>query len=179
MQTNSGFDAIIYAYRKEIHMTFAEKLYQLRKQKGLSQEQLADELGVSRQAISKWEGGACLPETEKLAQLSDFLGVSIDYLLKDNTDAVSPVENMPTTKTKANTSKILSIAFFCASAVCIAMLAVCFILNENGFGFNGAINGVDGSSVIVFNEKAIFITLANIFCALGIVFLVKYFLRRK
>ena len=160
-------------------MTFAEKLYQLRKQKGLSQEQLADALGVSRQAISKWEGGACLPETEKLAQLSDFLGVSIDYLLKDSFDSVFPTDNKPAADTKPSKSKILSIAFFCASAVCIAMLLVCFILNANGLGFNGAINGVDGSSVIVFNEKAIFLTLANLFCALGIVFLVKYLLRRN
>ena len=160
-------------------MTFAEKLYQLRKQKGLSQEQLADELGVSRQAISKWEGGTCLPETEKLAQLSDFLGVSIDYLLKDNVNEASPADNKPVTQNNADKSKVLSIAFFSASAVCIAMLIVCFILNANGIGFNGAINGVNGSSVVTFNEKAIFLTLANVFCALGIIFLVKHFLRRK
>lgn len=44
---------------------------------------LAEKLNVSRQAISKWESGATLPETDKLIALSNFFGVSIDYLLKD------------------------------------------------------------------------------------------------
>ena len=47
-------------------MKFNEKLQKLRKEKGMSQEALADELGVSRQAVSKWENGQVYPETEKL-----------------------------------------------------------------------------------------------------------------
>jgi len=46
-------------------MTLSEKLYTLRKQSGLSQEQLAEQLNISRQAISKWESGQAVPETEK------------------------------------------------------------------------------------------------------------------
>ena len=49
-------------------MKFNEKLQKLRKEKGMSQEALADELGVSRQAVSKWENGQVYPETEKLIQ---------------------------------------------------------------------------------------------------------------
>ena len=64
-------------------MTFSEKLYTLRKSKGLSQEQLAEKLNVSRQAVSKWESAAAIPETEKLIAISDFFGVSLDYLIKD------------------------------------------------------------------------------------------------
>lgn len=64
-------------------MTFSEKLYTLRKSKGLSQEQLAEKLNVSRQAVSKWESGAAVPETEKLIAISVFFGVSMDYLVKD------------------------------------------------------------------------------------------------
>ena len=64
-------------------MTFSEKLYQLRKSKGLSQEQLAEQLSVSRQAISKWESAAAMPETEKLLVISKYFGVSIDYLLNE------------------------------------------------------------------------------------------------
>lgn len=64
-------------------MSFAQKLLDLRTQYGYSQEVLAEKLGVSRQAISKWELGAALPETDKVINISDFFDVSIDYLLKD------------------------------------------------------------------------------------------------
>ena len=64
-------------------MTFGEKLQLLRKQKGLSQEKLSEQLGVSRQAISKWELGESLPDTENVVRLSKLIDVSIDYLLND------------------------------------------------------------------------------------------------
>ena len=64
-------------------MEFSEKLMTLRKQAGLSQEQLADRLGVTRQSVSKWESGAVFPELVKLISLSEMFGVSVDYLVKD------------------------------------------------------------------------------------------------
>lgn len=64
-------------------MALPDKLYKLRKERGLSQEQLADALGISRQAISKWESAKAMPETDKLILLSEYFGVSVDYLLKD------------------------------------------------------------------------------------------------
>lgn len=65
-------------------MALSEKLYALRKKNGLSQEQLAEQLGVSRQAISKWESGTATPETEKLLAISNYFQVSLDYLVKEN-----------------------------------------------------------------------------------------------
>lgn len=65
-------------------MSFAEKILNLRTKSGLSQEALADRLMVSRQAVSKWESGVTLPETEKLVVISNMFGVSLDYLLKDD-----------------------------------------------------------------------------------------------
>lgn len=65
-------------------MALSEKLYALRKERGLSQEQLAEGLKVSRQAISKWESGQSLPESDKLLALSEYFGVSLDYLMKDS-----------------------------------------------------------------------------------------------
>lgn len=64
-------------------MGFSEKLAALRRMEALSQEQLADRLGVTRQSVSKWEGGSAMPELSKLIALSEFFGVSIDYLVKD------------------------------------------------------------------------------------------------
>ena len=64
-------------------MTFAEKLQMLRAQNGYSQEMLAEQLNVSRQAVSKWELGGTLPDTDKAVAISHFFEVSLDYLLKD------------------------------------------------------------------------------------------------
>lgn len=78
-------------------MKFEEKLIVLRKKSGMSQEELADQLGVSRQAISRWELGATLPDAPNLLKLSDLFGVSIDYLLHDEYEAegdLPPVKEM-------------------------------------------------------------------------------------
>ena len=58
------------------------RIYELRLKNNLSQEALADSLGVSRQAISKWENSMSVPELEKLVQMSEIFGVSLDYLIK-------------------------------------------------------------------------------------------------
>lgn len=64
-------------------MTFSEKLMELRRRSGMSQEQLADRLGVTRQSVSKWESGTAMPELVKLISLSELFDVSVDYLVKD------------------------------------------------------------------------------------------------
>ncbi|TYA12154.1 helix-turn-helix transcriptional regulator [Paenibacillus faecis] len=64
-------------------MTFGEKLLKLRKEKGLSQEALAEKLNTTRQAVSKWENGQGYPETEKLLMIGNLFEVSMDYLLKE------------------------------------------------------------------------------------------------
>jgi len=64
-------------------MTLGEKIQICRKSKSLSQEELASILGVSRQAISKWENNTSIPDINKIISLSNYFDVSIDYLLKD------------------------------------------------------------------------------------------------
>ncbi|MDE7271816.1 MAG: helix-turn-helix domain-containing protein [Lachnospiraceae bacterium] len=63
-------------------MSIADRIQQLRKEKGISQEELADQIGVSRQAVSKWESGQSMPDIEKILLLGDFFGTTTDYLLK-------------------------------------------------------------------------------------------------
>ena len=70
-------------------MVFSEKLQVLRKNKGFTQEALADRLGVSRQAVAKWESGQVYPDISNLIEISDLLNVSDDYLVKDQDCAVS------------------------------------------------------------------------------------------
>lgn len=73
-------------------MTFGEKLQALRKARGWSQEELATQINVSRQALSKWESGASVPDTENVVALSRLFGVSTDYLLLDKGEtAAAPV----------------------------------------------------------------------------------------
>jgi transcriptional regulator with XRE-family HTH domain len=69
--------------KEDDYMIFADKLIVLRKKMGLSQEELADRLDVSRQAVSKWESGQTTPDLEKIIKLSSLFNVSTDYLLKD------------------------------------------------------------------------------------------------
>ena len=64
-------------------MIFADKLIDLRKRSGWSQEELADRLGVSRQSVSKWESAQSVPDMNRILKLSELFGVSTDYLLKD------------------------------------------------------------------------------------------------
>ncbi|MGN0523776.1 MAG: helix-turn-helix domain-containing protein [Eubacterium sp.] len=68
-------------------MTLGEKLSKLRKENNYTQEQLADVLGVSRQAISKWESNITFPETDKLIRISKLFDCSLDYLLKNEEKA--------------------------------------------------------------------------------------------
>lgn len=64
-------------------MIFADKLIRLRKKSGMSQEELAEKMNVSRQSVSKWEGAQSVPDLEKILQLGELFGVTTDYLLKD------------------------------------------------------------------------------------------------
>ena len=66
-------------------MSFGENLRQVRTERHMTQEELAEKLGVSRQAVSKWESDQGYPETEKLVILSRALGISLDYLFNDET----------------------------------------------------------------------------------------------
>ena len=71
-------------------MTFSEKLMRLRKREGLSQEELAAYLEVSRQAVSRWEQGTALPDAGNLRKLRQRFSVSIDWLLTTVKEATSP-----------------------------------------------------------------------------------------
>ena len=67
-------------------MTFGERLYQLRKTKSISQEELAELLDVSRQSISKWENDKAYPEMTRLLFMSEYFDVSLDYLMRGTED---------------------------------------------------------------------------------------------
>ena len=69
-------------------MILADKIIALRKQHGWSQEELAGQLGVSRQAVSKWESTASIPDLERILKMSEIFQVSTDYLLKEELEEI-------------------------------------------------------------------------------------------
>ena len=121
-------------------MKLCEKLYELRRAAGLSQEELAERLNVSRQAVSKWENGAAQPELSKLVELSRLYGVSVDELLsleeaeKGDAKAASSVDSStpaPAQDTLAAPKKVRRQKLLLgAAAVCLA-LAVGLALYNN------------------------------------------------
>lgn len=74
-------------------MNLSEKITRERKKLGLSQEQVAEKLGITRQSVSKWEAGSSIPEISKLIALSELFHVSIDYLVKDYVEEDAGVQN--------------------------------------------------------------------------------------
>lgn len=87
-------------------MTIGDKLLELRKQKGISQEHVASLLNVTRQSVSKWENNIALPETQKLIELSSLYEVSLDYLVKDDLEliqSVSQIESKPISRLNFST----------------------------------------------------------------------------
>jgi transcriptional regulator with XRE-family HTH domain len=78
-------------------MDFQHRLYQLRREHGLSQEKLAGRLGVTRQAVQKWEAGASRPDMDNLLLLAQTLDVSLDWLVtgREEAEAVRPPEPAP------------------------------------------------------------------------------------
>ena len=98
-------------------MSFAENLKQLRKEKQLSQEELAEILDVSRQAVSKWEQGIGYPEVEKLLLLSNKLRVSLDSLMETEIAQKSNAQKQNVTGTITITSPIERVIATCHKVV--------------------------------------------------------------
>lgn len=96
-------------------MKLSEKILTLRKQAGLSQEELAEKLNVSRQAVSRWEVGSAIPDAMNVMQLSRLFGVSADYLLNDDYESDQDVPSVKIVKTAAN-EKIKRVVALCISA---------------------------------------------------------------
>lgn len=111
-------------------MSLAEKMIELRKQNGLSQQDLADRLGVSRQAISRWETGAVQPLADSVKSLAQVFQVSTDYLLNDDLDTPTPpptAQPAPPQKKPKSTRKhrkwLLALAALAAAAVLVLVTA--------------------------------------------------------
>ena len=112
-------------------MSLAKKMIELRKQNGLSQQDLADRLGVSRQAISRWETGAVQPTADSVRGLAQVFQVSTDYLLNDDLDDPPPLHppqpappQEEPTPTRKHRKWLLALAALAAAAVLVLVTAL-------------------------------------------------------
>ena len=108
-------------------MTLGKKIQQLRKAGNLSQEQLAEKLAVSRQAISKWELGESIPDTDKIIQLSKKFQVSTDYLLHDEINSDSEIPAVKTNSELLKKRYGIKTLFIVASGVSIIGLIMSIV----------------------------------------------------
>lgn len=111
-------------------MSLAKKMIELRKQNDLSQQDLADRLGVSRQAISRWETGAVQPLADSVKSLAQVFQVSTDYLLNDDLDTPTPPHSPQPTPTQEEPKSarkhrkwLLALAALAAAAVLVLVTA--------------------------------------------------------
>ena len=109
-------------------MTFSEKIINLRKAHGWSQEDFAEKLNVSRQAISRWENDSALPDALNILQISKLFGVTTDYLLNDDytSDKDIPVVKNATQETDNIIFKRKQGHFI--AAICFTLASFCWIM---------------------------------------------------
>ena len=93
-------------------MTTGQKITNCRKEKGLTQEELAKTLGVSRQAVSRWESDLAFPETDKLTKLSKLFGVTVDWLLNYDSSSTPEAESVEQPKAAINFAEYLRNFYF-------------------------------------------------------------------
>ena len=135
-------------------MTLGQKLRLLRKEKGISQEKLAEQLGVSRQAVSKWELDITLPETENIIKIGNIFDVSYDYLLREDMEEKScfPGKKQNEEKISRYTDGVIlfvkkygyfgGYALSAVSAYCLVGYAIALAAVMGMTNFTGEISGM-------------------------------------
>ena len=147
-------------------MIFADKLIQLRKKSGWSQEELAQQMGVSRQSISKWEGAQSIPDLEKIIRLAKLFSVSTDYLLLDELGEPEqapalPGEESPSLrrismeqanaflKIKEETARYIAWGVFMCILSPIVLLLLAGLSEVPGSGISGGLAAAIGLTVLL------------------------------
>lgn len=150
----------------------SEKIYTLRRKNGLSQEQLAERIGVSRQSISKWESGAATPELEKLLALCACFQITLDELVTEkpmehSTEAAPEPAQQPSTAGFG--AGWTGIALCLLGAVGLILTGLLLLLRPS------AAEQLNASSVVTLNGSGILMALCVTSMAVGLVLI----LRRK
>lgn len=131
-------------------VNIADRIQYLRKQKGYSQEELADKVGVSRQAVSKWESEQSTPDLEKIIAMSELFEVTTDYILKGTG---------PVSQTNGKTSKNLYLGF----VLIFATIAGIWSFTANRFRFDECVMIVLAGGAVGLGTALIIQVISNLF----------------
>lgn len=143
----------------------SEKLYACRRKSGLSQEQLAERIGVTRQAISKWELGTSTPELENLLALCDCFGITLDELTREDG---SPVSTESTDARPADeTQRRAGVGLLLAGAVGLLLVGALLVLRPD------AAERLDAASAITLNGSGLALMLCVLAMLAGFFLLVR------
>ncbi len=108
-------------------MEFFDKLIQLRKERNWSQEDLAEKLNISRQAISRWENGTAYPDAQNILQISKLFNVTTDYLLNDDYETDEDIPAVKTVIKEKETLLIKKKNLHLFAAICFTISVFCSI----------------------------------------------------
>lgn len=148
----------------------SERIYQFRRKSGLSQEQLAEKIGVSRQAISKWESGTSMPEFQKLLALSECFHIPLDELVKDR-GAEERAEETRSTPKEAKGPKAMDqkagICLCLAGAICLTLSGLMMVISP------GAAEQLNTASTITLNGSGVLIALCVLLMVTGAVLILR------
>lgn len=109
-------------------MKLPDKIIKLRKATGISQEELAEQLNVSRQAISRWENGSALPDAQNILQISKLFGVTADYLLNDDYESDSDIPAVKTATQETENLFLRKKQLHLISAICFTVSWFCALI---------------------------------------------------
>ena len=131
-------------------MKFNEKLIKLRKEMGLSQEELGNKLNVARQTVSKWELGETTPEMDKLIKMSEIFNITLDELIKDKNND----ENINNTNSQKLAGLVIKILKGLGIFLLVIAIAVVFLMIISFVSFNkiGTDEGSETTNVVEIQE---------------------------
>lgn len=109
-------------------MKLQDKIIKLRKENGWSQEDFAEKLYVSRQAVSRWENGTALPDAQNVLQISKLFHVTTDYLLNDDYDSDNDIPIVKTATQKVDGIFLKKKQFHLISAICFTIASFCWMI---------------------------------------------------
>lgn len=148
----------------------SERIYEFRRKSGLSQEQLAEKIGVSRQSISKWESGTSTPELEKLLALSECFNITLDELVREEAGNQGPDEP-PQKAEGARGSKAMEmkvgIGLCLAGAVCLILAGIMMVISP------GTAERLNAASMITLNGSGVMLMLCVLSMVIGLILILR------
>ena len=148
----------------------SERIYQFRRKSGLSQEQLAEKIGVSRQAISKWESGTSTPELEKLLALSECFRITLDELVGAETGNQRENEmpqNIEGNKVPKSIELKVGISLCLVGAICLILSGIMMVGNPS------ATERLNAASMITLNGSGVILILCILSMAIGLILILR------